>query len=252
MAESSCNKCGITYYDRDLIKMANGQKMCQACYRAEGNNEAHTGQSDQRKNTTAANDYRALIRASGDGNLEAVRLLLAKLAGINIQDENGSTALMMAAINGHVDVVKALLAKGADVNVKDLAGWTALMRASRWGHVDVVKALLAKGADVNVKDSRNGLTALSWASREGHTDVVKILKDNGADGNVDVATVSEKEPAKQPNEGLVSGLSCIVIAVIVVLGGSAILVAPSGFDQAKWPILILIIIMGLVRSLLKK
>ncbi len=53
---------------------------------------------------------------------------------------------MWASLRGNVDVVKLLLAKGADINAKTKGGQTALMAASSGGHQEVVNLLKAHGA----------------------------------------------------------------------------------------------------------
>ncbi|PMD55239.1 ankyrin, partial [Hyaloscypha bicolor E] len=54
------------------------------------------------------------------------------------------TPLYRASMNGHVDIVKLLLEKGADVNAADRDGQTPLYRAFANRHVDIVKLLLEK------------------------------------------------------------------------------------------------------------
>ena len=47
---------------------------------------------------------------------------------VNCRDpvDNNSTALMKAATNGSIEAVRMLLARGADVNIRSDGGWTAL------------------------------------------------------------------------------------------------------------------------------
>jgi ankyrin repeat protein len=52
---------------------------------------------------------------------------------------NGGTALMLASENGHVEAVRLLLArKGVEVNKSAAGGATALHFASKNGYVEVV------------------------------------------------------------------------------------------------------------------
>ena len=75
----------------------------------------------------------------------AVTALLDKGADVNARFRYGATALFKAAERGNVDIVKILLARGADVTVKDtFYGATAMSWALDGGHVTVVSALLEK------------------------------------------------------------------------------------------------------------
>lgn len=47
--------------------------------------------------------------AVSHGKMETTKLLLEAGAGVNIQDEDGSTALMCAAEHGHKEIVRLLL-----------------------------------------------------------------------------------------------------------------------------------------------
>ena len=115
-----------------------------------------------------------LIFASQDGNINLVRMLLAKGADVNAQNQEGATALMFAIIKGDTKIVKLLLDRDADVNAQGEDGFTALMFASENGHAEVVELLLAKGADVNAQN-QEGATALMFASENGHAEVVELL-----------------------------------------------------------------------------
>jgi ankyrin repeat protein len=90
-----------------------------------------------------------LMRASENGNLQAVRALLKNGADLNAKMIYGNTALMLAAKKGHLEVVEALLSAGADVNAP--TAHTALTLAAAGGHLDVVKTLLSAGADPNIR-----------------------------------------------------------------------------------------------------
>lgn len=65
-------------------------------------------------------------------------MLLDAGAGVNIQDEDGSTGLMCAAEHGHRDIVKLLLSHPeVDASLADFDGSTALSIAVENGHRDI-------------------------------------------------------------------------------------------------------------------
>lgn len=55
------------------------------------------------------------VKAATNGRIEEVRTLLQKGADLNAQVGHGYSALMLASGNGQEEVVKLLLAKGAKV-----------------------------------------------------------------------------------------------------------------------------------------
>lgn len=122
--------------------------------------------------------WTALMSAATHGHIEVIRTLLSLGAQVNMKNDDGKTALTAAAWNGHADVVKELLASGAAVNEQNNDGWTALMYAAWNGHRQVVETLLEGEASIAVKDANNW-TALTAASSEGHVEIVKILEMAG-------------------------------------------------------------------------
>jgi ankyrin repeat protein len=133
--------------------------------------------------TKQDSEHAVLCRAALDGDVAAVKGLLATGVDVNVKDHNQYTPLMVAAGSGYTEVVKVLLAAGADVNAKSSLGKTALICASFSGHSDTAKVLLAKGADVNAKASY-GQTALLLATFNGRSEFVDALLAAGADVNV--------------------------------------------------------------------
>ncbi len=114
----------------------------------------------------------ALLHASRQGHLEAVRALVEGGADINRVGAGDETSpLLMAVINGQFDVAMYLLEKGADPNLASAGNgvtplWAAVnvqwqprtrfpqpqeMALQRATYVDVMKALLEKGADPNAR-----------------------------------------------------------------------------------------------------
>jgi len=130
----------------------------------------------------------ALMSAAGSGQMDIVRMLLARGVDINARTQAGFTALMSAAIDGNADMVKVLLERGADVNARmeagtDGLGDTALTVAALRGHLNAVRALIAGGADIKAANIF-GETALMTAAVGGFPEIVRFLADKGSDANV--------------------------------------------------------------------
>lgn len=118
-----------------------------------------------------------LLRAAKAGDVEAVRLLLAHGARVDVPNVAGISPLMAAAGNASskidtrgryktpaqaIETIDLLVKAGADVNQRDAGGQTALFGAAMWGWNDVIHRLLAHGAQVDAKDAR-GRTAVDAA-----------------------------------------------------------------------------------------
>ncbi|MCM3873127.1 MAG: TonB family protein [Pyrinomonadaceae bacterium] len=85
-----------------------------------------------------------------------------------------SASIIRATSNGDPDAVRALLADGSDVDQRGRGGHTALMVAAIFGHVDIARLLLSAGANVQLQDNL-GLTARDWADRRGSWEVAQLL-----------------------------------------------------------------------------
>jgi ankyrin repeat protein len=107
-------------------------------------------------------------------------------------DENGATAFLRASQSGDIELMKLLLARGADPKVATLLGVTPLHVAAGIGWVEgityewsqkatfeAVKMLIELGLDVNAQ-ADTGRTALHGAAHKGRADVIQILADHGA------------------------------------------------------------------------
>lgn len=86
-----------------------------------------------------------LTRAAQDGDLGALRSLIAAGENLEATDSNGETPLMKAAITGRVDAAKVLLDAGADPNHGTMFG-TPLGYATQFHHAELAALLIARGA----------------------------------------------------------------------------------------------------------
>lgn len=90
-----------------------------------------------------------LHRAAGDPEL--TELLLAHDADSTAQDLIGRTPLHRAIYDGNIQAVRLLLAhNGAALNARDTSGETPLYAASAGGHFSAVKFLLSVGANPSI------------------------------------------------------------------------------------------------------
>jgi ankyrin repeat protein len=107
-------------------------------------------------------------------------------------DENGATAFLRASQSGDIELMKLLLARGADPKIATTLGVTALHVAAGIGWVEGItyewsadatleatKMLLDLGLDPNAQ-ADTGRVALHGAAHKGHTRVVQLLADRGA------------------------------------------------------------------------
>ena len=145
-----------------------------------------------------------LIGAASNGNLPAVKLLLAKGANVNAVSGDGSfqkvkagtialgnwTPLLASASSGSPEMIAVLLDAGADVNARDVRGMTSIMLAVATDrpNPDGVRTLIDRKADVNVR-SLAGETALDWARKIGNPSVVRMLERAGGAASPSTAAV---------------------------------------------------------------
>ncbi|CAG2200801.1 unnamed protein product [Mytilus edulis] len=135
------------------------------------------------------------------GNINVVKLLMAKRCDIDKANKCGITPLMEASKKEHVSVVKLLIEKadltitdedeqtifflacavGCDINQPNNDGVTPLMKACSQGHLPIIKLLIEKVGDLNVTDS-DGQTLYYWSGIGGIDVQIKtLLKNKGCD-----------------------------------------------------------------------
>jgi len=83
-------------------------------------------------------------------------------------------SLTGAVTDGDIDAVRGLLAAGTDVNRTTSGGQTPLILAIVFRRIQILSLLLEAGADPQLRDSL-GLNALDWAERRGFAEGVKLL-----------------------------------------------------------------------------
>jgi ankyrin repeat protein len=125
----------------------------------------------------------ALVVAAKEGDVETVRVLLAKRVNVNEQARDGATAILWAVHQSDLKMVRALLTAGANVNTPNRYGVTPLLEASRTGDGAMIAELLKAGADAKESLQPDGETPLMAVSRTGKLDAVELLLKAGADPN---------------------------------------------------------------------
>jgi ankyrin repeat protein len=124
------------------------------------------------------------LTAARDGDLAAMRALMADGWDVTTTDRYGSSALQWAAGAGHLDVVRWLVndcGMNPSTTVQPKDGRNALHWACRNGELVVCRWLVEEGGvnpSVPVKD---GTSPFHWAVWQGHVEVCKWLVEIGAD-----------------------------------------------------------------------
>lgn len=120
-----------------------------------------------------------LMIGAWEGNLDLMRLFLARGAEINRMNDKGESPITLAAWRGHLNAVKWLVDRGARINAPS-RHWSALHYAVFAGQTEVADYLIAQGADIQARTT-NGSTALMMAIYEGREDLARKLIEKGAD-----------------------------------------------------------------------
>jgi len=126
----------------------------------------------------------ALMAACQWDRLEVARFLLANGADPETRKRySGRNALIYSCLSGDSQIVKLLLDHGAPVDSTDDAGRSALMIAATIGKAEMVRLLLQSGANIHFRD-HSGATALDWAAVQGRDEILEILNPQGAMGTL--------------------------------------------------------------------
>ncbi len=96
-----------------------------------------------------------------------------------MRSSRGMLPIHSAALRGQLDTVKLFIAKGAPVDATDQHGLTPLYHAVENDRYEVAEYLIGAGADVNAR-GRGGQTPMSIARRRRLTDMADLLSQHGA------------------------------------------------------------------------
>ena len=104
-----------------------------------------------------------LMEAIEAGNLETVRVLIAKGTDVNYRGSHGETPLVRSMLCDDPRICGALLESGADVNLATINGYSPLTFACLQNNFEYVRTLLKYKANVSQK-TEEGWTPLLVAS----------------------------------------------------------------------------------------
>jgi ankyrin repeat protein len=175
----------------------------------------------------------AFLRASQSGDLELMKLLVARGADPKINTKLGVTPLAVAAGIGWVEgvtrerspketleAVKYLLSLGVDPNFQADTGRVALHGAAHKGATEVAKVLIAAGARLDVRDFGNTdnrgspeLTAHTWLPIDYADGLVRVGVQSAIPHPETAKVLREamlKAGVKAPPEGRTLESLCIV------------------------------------------
>ena len=143
------------------------------------------------------------MTAARNGKADVIRVLLTQGAEVDaVEPTRRQTALMWASADGNVEAMKALIEGGADVRARSTEGdfkrvsggitsrsveevpiqFTPLMFAVRAGHLEAVETLLDAGVHPNEK-LPDGVNGVILAIINAHYELAAYLLDRGADPN---------------------------------------------------------------------
>ncbi len=160
---------------------------------------AHKTDPRLQKNETMIQGVNMLCSAASRGDLNEIKLLVARGIDVNQGDYDSRTPLHLAASEGHASAIHYLVDRGAHLNPKDRWGGTPLDDALRGGHEKVIELLKEIGAksngvkggalekffsdSANIVDGKDAVR-LCWAASKGDLGEIERLVGNGIDLNV--------------------------------------------------------------------
>uniref|UniRef100_A0A671RZ76 Usher syndrome type-1G protein homolog n=1 Tax=Sinocyclocheilus anshuiensis TaxID=1608454 RepID=A0A671RZ76_9TELE len=111
-------------------------------------------------------------RAARDGHLHLLKEATRK--DLNAPDEDGMTPTLWAAHHGNLDALRLVMARGGDPDKCDIWGNTPLHLAAANGHLNCLSFLVSFGTNVWCLDN-DYHTPLDMAASRSHMDCVRYL-----------------------------------------------------------------------------
>lgn len=116
-----------------------------------------------------------VLQAAENGETDVLQELLCQRPDlVNCRDSDCYTPLHRASYNGHVQAIRLLLDRGADPHARSSEGWQPLHSAVKWGHIEAAAMLLSAGADINAQ-TNGGLTPAHIVSMGKDRKVIQFV-----------------------------------------------------------------------------
>ena len=106
---------------------------------------------------------------------EAVKVLIANGANIDLCNGAGNSPLSKAILQKNLEIVKLLVENGAKINSNYVRGMTPFQNAIKEKHLEVINFLMDNGADLKIRTKHFKNDAIELALKEGEINIVKKL-----------------------------------------------------------------------------
>ena len=120
-------------------------------------------------------DSSQVLKAAETGDNKSLKLYLKQSPDlVNCTDCDGYTPLHRASYNGHVDTIILLLDKGANLHARASNGWQPIHSACRWCHVQAAALLIDAGADINARTDA-GIAPIHLAAEQPNRQLLELI-----------------------------------------------------------------------------